>query len=175
MRKLRDIFEPKAFVPNLEPVRRSEGFYTIKPLNRRDLGSLLKLSARCFKQTESYNRETFEYLLREPKVVSYQARTLSNELVGFLFVMGNHVRTAHITTVAVAPEFRLRGIGDRLISHAEVTLRKKGLDSIVLEVRESNSAARRLYSSRGYKVVQVLRSYYADGEDACLMSKSLTS
>jgi ribosomal-protein-alanine N-acetyltransferase len=43
----------------------------------------------------------------------------------------------------------------------------------VLEVRASNTAAQRLYAGAGFERRGKRRGYYADGEDAIVMGRSL--
>lgn len=48
--------------------------------------------------------------------------------------------------------------------------RRDGAESVLLEVRASNAAALHLYDSLGFERVGLRRRYYADGEDAVLMT-----
>ncbi len=51
--------------------------------------------------------------------------------------------------------------------------RDGGAEAVLLEVRASNAAALRLYESLGFQRVGLRRRYYADGEDAVLMTLAL--
>jgi ribosomal protein S18 acetylase RimI-like enzyme len=44
-----------------------------------------------------------------------------------------------------------------------------------LSLRRSNEAARRLYTSMGYAVVDRWERYYSDGESATVMEKQMSS
>jgi ribosomal-protein-alanine acetyltransferase len=147
--------------------------YSVKPLTSADLKELLHLNVRCFTDGDSYNKHTLSYLLNEPRTLSYQATTAENELAAFVFVMVNDNGAAHLTTIGVAPEHRRRGLAKRLLEHAEATLRKKDVGTIMLEVRVGNLAAQDLYRSSGFTVVQRITGYYNNGEDCYLMMKSL--
>jgi len=77
---------------------------------------------------------------------------------------------AHISTIAVAPDYRGRGLGELLL--AAMLRRALALqgDYSVLEVRASNLTAQALYQKYHYEVVGRRRGYYRDdGEDALLM------
>jgi ribosomal-protein-alanine N-acetyltransferase len=77
---------------------------------------------------------------------------------------------AHISTIAVHPTFRGRGLGELLLSHMLLRAALLDGDYSVLEVRESNSSAQALYVKYEYVVVGRRRGYYRDnGEDALLM------
>ena len=49
----------------------------------------------------------------------------------------------------------------------------RGASSLMLEVRASNAAARRLYARHGFEELHVRRRYYPGGEDAVIMRKAL--
>ena len=77
---------------------------------------------------------------------------------------------AHISTIAVAPDYRGRGLGELLLAAMlRRSIARQGEYSI-LEVRASNEVAQTLYRKYGYEVVGRRRGYYRDdGEDALLM------
>lgn len=81
------------------------------------------------------------------------------------------VDEAHITTFAVLPAYRRRGIGGLLL-HALMTLSADlGAAVVTLEVRLGNASARRLYGRFGFRPVGVRPRYYTDnGEDALIMT-----
>lgn len=80
------------------------------------------------------------------------------------------VDEAHITNLAVEPELRGRGLGRRLVRSMMESAAAEGCHRATLEVRASNTAARRLYESLGFEGVAVRKAYYADnGEDAIIM------
>ena len=70
-----------------------------------------------------------------------------------------------IYRIAVREDKRQRGIGYRLLSYALKTERGRGLETIFLEVREKNSAARALYRAYGFVEVGVRRGYYKNPDD----------
>jgi ribosomal-protein-alanine N-acetyltransferase len=81
------------------------------------------------------------------------------------------VDEAHITTFAVLPAYRRRGIGGLLLAELMAMSADLGAAVCTLEVRLSNAAARRLYAEFGFKPVGVRPRYYTDnGEDALIMT-----
>jgi len=86
------------------------------------------------------------------------------------------VDEAHITTFAVMPEWRRRGIGARLMLAVLHLARQVGASVATLEVRLSNGAARNLYQRFGFRPVGVRPRYYSDnGEDALIMTTDMLS
>ena len=148
--------------------------YEIRPLTAAHLKEVLRLNLRCFTAGDSYNKHTLNYLLNEPRTLSYKAVTPENELVAFAFVMQNPNGAAHLTTIGVAPEHRRRGLAEGMLTHIEEKLRQKNVGTIMLEVRVSNYGAQQLYRRAGFYVVQRIVSYYNNGEDCYLMMKPLS-
>lgn len=84
------------------------------------------------------------------------------------------VGEADITSVAVRPEFRRRGLAYRLMDEFEKLL-PDDTESIFLEVRESNSAAIALYEKCGFQRLSIRKNFYSEPrENAAVMQKKLT-
>lgn len=79
------------------------------------------------------------------------------------------IANGHISTLAVAHDWRGRNLGEYLLFTELSTLMEAGAESVTLEVRVSNTLAQALYHKYGFKVHTTLRNYYADAEDAYLM------
>jgi ribosomal-protein-alanine N-acetyltransferase len=171
--KIRELFvPPTAFEPEII-IPAPQTFYEIRPLTEKHLGEILKLNLRCFKAGENYTKYTFSYLLNEPNCLSYRAVTPNGQIVGFVFVITDEGGAGHITTIGVAPEHRRRGLANKLLRHAEEALRKRCVNTVMLEVRVGNIAAQNLYRDFDYSITQRLLQYYNNGEDGFLMIKSL--
>jgi ribosomal-protein-alanine N-acetyltransferase len=147
--------------------------YEIQPLTEGHLKELLRLNLRCFTEGDSYNKHTLNYLLSEPRTLSFKAVSPDDELIAFAFVMTNPNAAAHLTTIGVAPEHRRRGLAGKMLEHIEKRLRQKEIGTIMLEVRVGNYGAQQLYRQAGFHVVQRIVNYYNNGEDCYLMMKSL--
>jgi [ribosomal protein S18]-alanine N-acetyltransferase len=146
--------------------------YRIQTLTINHLKEVWKLNQRCFKNGENYPRYTLSYLLTESNTLSYSIISANNEMVGFIFITVQD-GTGHITTIGVAPEHRRRGLARQMLKVAEDKLRLRGIATICLEVRVSNSSAQSLYRELDYAVMQRLVKYYSNGEDGFLMVKPL--
>lgn len=96
-----------------------------------------------------------------------------SELVGYagFWLLADEI---HITKVTVVSLFRRRGYGREILKHLFAMGQQLGAQSVRLEVRESNKAARALYGSLGFQSVGIRRGYYARArESAVVMVKSL--
>ncbi len=147
--------------------------YSIRPLTPDHLAEVLRLNIRCFRNGDNYTKHTFEYLLNEPRTLSYRVSCDTGEMVGFAVVMINENGAAHLTTIGVAPEHRRRGIAARLLAHIEMAIRARGISTLLLEVRVGNEVAQRLYNDAGYTIAQRINKYYNNGEDCYLMMKAV--
>ncbi|NTU42379.1 MAG: ribosomal protein S18-alanine N-acetyltransferase, partial [Nitrospirales bacterium] len=77
---------------------------------------------------------------------------------------------AHLLDLAVHPDYRQKGIGALLLENAFRELEAKGCRVLYLEVRVSNSSARKLYEGLGCKPIGIRKRYYLyPTEDALLM------
>jgi len=113
---------------------------------------------------------------------AYRNELETNRLAHYLVVRAGHeviayagvwlmVDEAHVTTFAVLPAYRRRGIGGLLLSGLMALSADIGAAVVTLEVRLSNVAARQLYQRFGFRPVGVRPRYYSDnGEDALIMT-----
>ena len=81
---------------------------------------------------------------------------------------------AEITSVAVDPQARGRGIGRALMRALAKEAKKRGAEQIFLEVRESNAPAIALYLTEGYEQLAVKKNFYRfPTENGLFMRKGL--
>src|SRR3982751_87668 len=122
-----DTCAPEVVVP--APATR----YEIRPLTDKNLSEVLRLNVRCFRNGENYTKHTFNYLLAEPRNLSYRIVTAAGEMTGVVFVLVNEDGSAHLTTIGIAPEHRRRQLAKQLLAHVEQALRQRNILTIVLE------------------------------------------
>ena len=97
----------------------------------------------------------------------------SSALAGFL-VARHSPPEWELENIVVASEVRRTGIGKKLMDTLLVRARQTNSDAVFLEVRASNTSARRLYEKLGFRETGRRKAYYSNpGEDAILYSKIL--
>ena len=74
-----------------------------------------------------------------------------------------------IENVVVAPEKRNRGVSIKIIQELLLQAQSAGATSVLLEVRESNLAARRLYEKLGFSQQGRRSNYYREPEEDALL------
>lgn len=140
----------------------------IQSLNSEHLSSLLELDKLCFDglwTMEGYLRE-----LESPN--SYFLgifSPFSDELLG-MGCFWSILEEAHITILAVHPQYQHQGLGQALLYSLVKTAGDIGLERATLEVRVSNQGAISLYQKFGFKTAGKRPRYYQDNhEDALIL------
>ena len=138
-----------------------------------DFEAVQKIENECFK--EPYSTEDLHYEFEGNPVNKIIVAENDGKVIGFIdFLITFNSST--IMQVAVTKEFRSKGIATQLLSEMENSFPKEIddlVETITLEVRESNVPAQKLYLKNGYKIVVVKSHYYKDGENAVYMIKRL--
>lgn len=104
------------------------------------------------------------------RLASYLVVRCGGRVIGYAGVW-LMVDEAHITTFAVHPRWRRRGVGEHLLLALLDVAIARGASEATLEVRLSNLPARRLYEKYGFRPVGLRPRYYTDdNEDALIMT-----
>jgi ribosomal-protein-alanine acetyltransferase len=91
------------------------------------------------------------------------------------FIVGRDIGAEwEIENIVVASSAQRRGLGERMVRELLEIARSHGAEAVFLEVRESNRAARALYSKSGFVESGRRKFYYRNPEvDAILYKKLL--
>ena len=92
-----------------------------------------------------------------------------DQVIGFISAT-DLKETCDILSLVVDPEFRNQLVASNLIDYLISEL-DENLKIITLEVASKNIPAIHLYEKFGFKIVNVRKKYYADGDDAYLMAR----
>ena len=98
-----------------------------------------------------------------------------NALIGYAGMMFSGGTQADVVTLAVNPARWGEGTGTALLSALVDEAAKRGYAEVLLEVRQDNPRARRLYLRHGFTEMGIRRGYYQpSGVDAVVMRKELS-
>ena len=97
---------------------------------------------------------------------------MNGRVAGFAILNMQGAFVGYIQSVCVAPEWRNRGMGSRLMAFAEERIFKE-TPNVFLCVSSFNPRARKLYERLGYKIVGELEDYLVSGHSEILMRKTL--
>jgi len=157
--------------------------YNIRKFDPKDLYQVISINQRCLPENYSefffmnlYKNfpETFIVAEKDGTIVGYIMCRIESGLSSIGFTPLSLSRKGHIISIAVLPEHRGKGLGSALIEKAlEAMAKFYNAKSCYLEVRVSNEPAISLYKKAGFEVQKTIRGYYADGENAYIMSKKI--
>lgn len=137
-----------------------------------DLSSIVAIESACFR-ADPWPRESFDAFLDRPNAVFVVAATQDGGPVAGYAVLLSAADEAEILNLAVAHHHRCNGVGSALLQHVLKAAAGEGVRSVYLEVRDSNSSARRLYASHGFIEVGRRRRYYErPTEDALILQRA---
>lgn len=140
----------------------------LRKMTVEDVPAVVELDQKSF--SLPWPERSFRFELTENPASHCWVAELDGKVVGMI-VVWLIVEEAHVATLAIHPDHRRQGIGQRLLAHALRQLLTDGARSSFLEVRESNFAAQEMYRKFGYEAVGRRRRYYRDNdEDAILMN-----
>ena len=144
---------------------------SIERMRSRDLDEVVAIERASF--TLPWSRGAFLYEMEQNRVARCWVMREEALVVGYL-CLWEVADEVHITNIAVRPDCRRRGLGRTLLAGILDDARQRRIKLVVLEVRPSNTEARTLYESFGFRVVGRRRGYYYDtGEDALVMEADL--
>ncbi len=140
---------------------------TIGPMRMDDLLRVSEIEQASF--PTPWPRDAYTHELRENRLACYLVARTVHQVVGYTG-MWIILDEAHVTTIAVAPEYRRQRIGERLLVALLDEAMRRGARWVTLEVRKSNAGAQALYHKYGFREIGVRRGYYSDNrEDAIVM------
>ncbi|HKL07297.1 MAG TPA: ribosomal protein S18-alanine N-acetyltransferase [Bacteroidales bacterium] len=137
-----------------------------------DLNEILALEKQCF-FSDAFFRHQFYYFIHKSKSEFVVVRN-PHKIIAYLIIqIRKNSRKYRIYSLAIAPEARGTGIGEKLLEYAERLARKNNIQKITLEVSEKNVAAIHLYKKMGFQIEKTRAGYYADGSPAWIMVKEV--
>ncbi|MDT0260209.1 ribosomal protein S18-alanine N-acetyltransferase [Jatrophihabitans lederbergiae] len=141
----------------------------LRPMRAADLDVLLAHEQAMF-GSEAWSRESYLDELADTELRYYLVAENADGVLlgsGGLMTIGE---TAQILTVGVLPAARRHGLGRVLVRALITEARRRGASEVLLEVREDNLAARKLYEAEGFANLGRRRGYYDRGRvDAVTM------
>lgn len=94
-------------------------------------------------------------------------------IVGFIGIMVID-KEAELLNIAVRPKYRRQGIAEQLLERGILAAKENTAERMLLEVRQSNTAAQQLYAKYQFSVIGKRKNYYQNpNEDALIMEKRL--
>lgn len=147
--------------------------YILREMTSSDIKELIQLERLVYAGITPWTKSAFLSELYSRHIHQYLCLLANDKIIGFVGVRVVF-DDAHITNVAISPNFQNQGLGSLLLEEAEMFANKHKCQTMSLEVRVSNQDAQRLYRKKGYESRRILSAYYHEGnEDAVDMVKKL--
>jgi len=154
-------------------LQRSANYWPIQRARLENLDGLVALEEACFSMP--WSRKSFEAELEGNQfsrvlMIPHPEDGLKVQAIGYIcvWIIFEEIR---FLNVAVHPEFRRQGLARQLIGETLRLAREDGCCRGMLEVRETNTAARNLYEAFQFRAYATRKSYYTNPtEDAILMT-----
>jgi len=136
-------------------------------MRRRHLRKVLAIEARVYPRP--WSMSLFLSELAQKSTRTYLVARHSGDVIGYAGMMFTG-KEAHVTNIAVDPDFHGRKVGSRLLLTIVTEALARGADNLSLEVRVSNGAAQSMYRKFGFDISGVRKGYYIEtNEDALVM------
>ena len=129
---------------------------SIRPMRVADFGDVYELGLQCYDVLDKpYNywsiREVADHLEGNPGLCF--VAEADGRVVGFTLGDASFEileDTGHLEWIAVAPEYRRRGVAARLIDRAVETFRELGKKRVVADIASGNAASRAMAARTGF-------------------------
>jgi ribosomal-protein-alanine N-acetyltransferase len=154
----------------------------IRPSSLGDEEFVHDLASQVFSPYSRDARRAIRSILAERSTETLVAE-LDSVRVGFVVLQYEQLRrdfgpwvrptAARLNAIAVCPRAHGRGVGRRLLEGAEEAARGRSSLSLSLATGESNTRARRLFEGGGFVQLVRVERYYAGGQTAILMHRTL--
>ncbi|RSD20747.1 ribosomal protein S18-alanine N-acetyltransferase [Mesobacillus subterraneus] len=140
---------------------------TFRNMTVDDLNDVMEIEVHSF--ATPWSREAFFNELTKNQFAQYLVVEVDHTVVGYCGVW-IIVDEAHITNIALLPEYRGLKLGEALFARVMELARELGALRVTLEVRVSNERAQNLYRKFGFEEGAIRKQYYTDNmEDAIVM------
>jgi ribosomal-protein-alanine N-acetyltransferase len=138
----------------------------IRKMTLAHLDAVVQIEKQLF--SDPWSRRSFQFEILANQYSLPLVLLLDKNLIGYgivWIIFGEF----HIANLAIHPDYQQKGFGSYLLK--EILKKAVGLDYAILEVRESNLKAIRLYEKFGFERIAVRRHYYSNGDDAIIMRR----
>jgi ribosomal-protein-alanine N-acetyltransferase len=145
-------------------------------IRKLEQSSEVEVCARMMASSEPWitlrrNYEESIKTLTAPSKEVYLA-IANGEIAGFIILNMQGAFIGYIQTVCVAPAWRSKGIGTKLLTFAEERILRE-TPNVFMCVSSFNQKAQRLYRRLGYEVVGELKDYIIAGHSEVLLRKTI--
>ncbi|MFL6555885.1 MAG: ribosomal protein S18-alanine N-acetyltransferase [Bacillus sp. (in: firmicutes)] len=136
--------------------------FVFRHMKEEDIDQILEVEHASF--TTPWSREAFYNEINNNRFAVYIVLEENNRILGYCgaWIV---IDEAHVTNVAILPEFRGRKLGEAILKEMMSVAREMGAKSMTLEVRVTNHVAQSLYRKLGFQNGGIRKNYYSDNQE----------
>lgn len=150
--------------------REKEAEIIVRELKVEDSAAVAEMEQQIF--SDSWSEKSVLETVQQKQSVCFAAEK-AGHLLGYLLAY-HAADEAEIARIAVQKEARRRGAAGKLMQALEHYCEEHKMEKLLLDVRESNEAARSFYTKNGFVEDGIRQGFYVNpSEDAVLMSRQL--
>lgn len=150
--------------------REKEAEIIVRELKVEDSAAVAEMEQQIF--SDSWSEKSVLETVQQKQSVCFAAEK-AGHLLGYLLAY-HAADEAEIARIAVQKEARRQGAAGKLMQALEHYCEEHKMEKLLLDVRESNEAARSFYTKSGFVEDGIRQGFYVNpSEDAVLMSRQL--
>ena len=150
--------------------REKEAEIIVRELKVEDSAAVAEMEQQIF--SDSWSEKSVLETVQQKQSVCFAAEK-AGHLLGYLLAY-HAADKAEIARIAVQKEARRQGAAGKLMQALEHYCEEHKMEKLLLDVRESNEAARSFYTKNGFVEDGIRQGFYVNpSEDAVLMSRQL--
>lgn len=139
----------------------------VREMTMEDGAAVAELEHQTF--SDAWSEKSVLETLDQPNTICLIAEK-AGRMAGYILVY-KAADEAEIARIAVAEELKRQGVASSLMKELLLKCREQGIEKVLLDVRESNAAARAFYGKTGFREDGIRQHFYEDPqEDGILMS-----
>lgn len=150
--------------------REKEAEIIVRELKVEDSAAVAEMEQQIF--SDPWSEKSVMETVQQKQSVCFAAEK-AGHILGYLLVY-HAADEAEIARIAVQKEARRQGAAGKLMQALEHYCEEHKMEKLLLDVRESNEAARSFYTKNGFVEDGIRQGFYTNpSEDAVLMSRQL--
>jgi ribosomal-protein-alanine N-acetyltransferase len=136
-----------------------------------DLNQVLEIEKSSFPKRQIYSKSLFKnYYKEHPK--GFIVAESEGEIIGYTIGKAKN-EGGEIISLAIKPTWRQKGIGTKLTNFLINHFKEGAIREVSLNVRTKNKTGIAFYQKLGFKILEIVKNYYRNGDDAYLMKKGI--
>ena len=142
----------------------------IRQFKPTDMFSVIKLASATL--TEQYTPSLFNYFY-ETFPEGFIVADFGHKIIGFIVGVKINEILTKILMLSISEQYQNKKIGSDLLKYLLKKISEEGVRFVELEVRIDNDKAINFYKKHGFKIINEIKDFYQNNENAYTMKKEL--